>query len=52
MWAGGGLTGQLLGVMTFLEACRFSGRAVKEGCGWMKAQGPGGRRRLSQFGEV
>ena len=32
---------------TFLEVCRFSGGAMKEGCGWMKARGPGGRRRLS-----
>ena len=43
VWEGGGLMGQLLRVMTFLEVCRFSGRAVKEGYGWMKAQGPGGR---------
>lgn len=33
--------------MTFLEVCRFSGGAMKEGCGWMKAREPGGRRRLS-----
>ena len=33
MWEGGGLTGQLLRVMTFLEACRLSERAVKEAVG-------------------